>query len=467
MTILFLIVGILLPTTSGWLVLRLLEGKSPVLFRGERWVMGCVLGLTFTMELTFLMHIAGLISFTRIGFLSVQIILTVLLGILFFWRKPKGTPPSAYISAPLSRIGKVLALVLGLLVVAKLVSSFVILTSTPIFFDDEFKNWNMRGKLFYVTHELTLDVDLGDERISAEGLGSYPPALPMIKTWLATLEGKWNEPLVNSVQFVWVLGILALLFFALRRLVSLGWSLAGVDILASIPIFIMHSTASYAEIFLAVHIFISVSMLFFGLQCGDSALRSSLLRISALALGLLVFTKNEALLIYVPSVLLILILSLFFLRKHQQISMQEIRSALLAFALSLAILALPWILFKWTHGLTFGNAKAATGFAFGWQPEALKAIWTNTFLEGNWLLLFPLLFALILSRCRRAFRPSLTILIGFFFLVYFGQLFLYLFTSLSTEAVNQTGYARGLLHIVPVGVLIGTALLSSTVSRRD
>jgi hypothetical protein len=74
---------------------------------------------------------------------------------------------------------------------------------------------------------------------------------------------------------------------------------------------------------------------------------------------------------------------------------------------------------------------------------------------------------LILSRCRRAFRPSLTILIGFFFLVYFGQLFLYLFTSLSTEAVNQTGYARGLLHIVPVGVLIGTALLSSTVSRRD
>ena len=46
-----------------------------------------------------------------------------------------------------------------------------------------------------------------------------------------------------------------------------------------------------------------------------------------------------------------------------------------------------------------------------------------------------------------------------------GQLFAYLFTGLSQEALFQTGYARGLIHLMPVIVTVTTVLLYDAIYR--
>jgi hypothetical protein len=82
----------------------------------------------------------------------------------------------------------------------------------------------------------------------------------------------------------------------------------------------------------------------------------------------------------------------------------------------------------------------------------------NTFSEGNWLLLFPLFFGLLAFRWRDAFG-WLLIPTMFFLFVYVGQALLYLFTSLSREAILQTGYARGLIQLMPLIVMLTILLL--------
>ena len=80
MSLLFLTLGVALPTISGWLLLRAIEGTIPVLSHLERWAAGFIIGLTGTMYVTFLAHILGFIRLDFWGFLAVQITFASLLA---------------------------------------------------------------------------------------------------------------------------------------------------------------------------------------------------------------------------------------------------------------------------------------------------------------------------------------------------------------------------------------------------
>ena len=91
MIIIWLILGLVLPATSGWLILRILEWKTPVLFRFERWALGFLLGLTLTVFVTFVVHTALGMALTFKGYLIVQVGLTFLLSII--WIPIRKTTP--------------------------------------------------------------------------------------------------------------------------------------------------------------------------------------------------------------------------------------------------------------------------------------------------------------------------------------------------------------------------------------
>jgi len=479
MALLWLPVGIALPTISGWLLLRLIEGRDPVLFAFERWILGFIGGLTLTMYATFLAHIMGLIKFDFGGFLLVQVVLTGVLSLLYWkkhgsafsfqlsaFRKQKGSDvcPSASSSGPrgklmsgsLPRWRIILIAALVLWTALKITTGAITLVSTPPYYDDVFNNWNMRGKLFYETERLTLTIPLGDELFSRDGVSSYPPTVPMVKTWLATLKGEWSEGLINSIHILWYLSALILAFFVLIRIVPVLWALLGTYILSSLPLYLVHGMNSYADVFLSVHILAAVSMLLFAVQLKSS----TFLRLSALFTALLIFTKNEALLVYVPP--LVLILCIATIQSHprrEHLGAFGPLGPLGALLIPTLLILIPWLMFKATHELPFGNAKAISGLNIGWQDGVLYAVWINTFFEGNWVFLFPLLFGCLVTAWRRAFHSPLLILTAFFLITYLGQLFLYLFTSLSGEALRQTGYARGLIHLAPVACVLATVLL--------
>lgn len=76
------IFGIGLPTLSGVLFLALLEKNHPVLARTERLALGFILGMAYTMFLTFLIHVTTGIALALPLFLGIQIItLGILLGL--------------------------------------------------------------------------------------------------------------------------------------------------------------------------------------------------------------------------------------------------------------------------------------------------------------------------------------------------------------------------------------------------
>jgi len=182
-------------------------------------------------------------------------------------------------------------------------------------------------------------------------------------------------------------------------------------------------------------------------------------RLFALSTALMIFTKNEALVLHLP-VLLALLIGLFALRLRQR--RMAAGTAIRATGWlggCFLILVLPWLIYKWGSGLTFGNAKSIEGVFAGWQPNVLETLWTNTFFEGNWHLLFPLLFALMLFQWKRILRMPLLILAGFLLVSLALQTGLFLFTTLSTEALMQTGFARGVLQLSPVAVFLLMLLL--------
>jgi hypothetical protein len=446
MTFFFLPVGIFLPTIIGWMTIRLLEGGTPVLFRFERWTLGCVSGLTFTMLIVFIAHITGLIGFTFLGFLLVQLVTVFVLT--FFCRKhlfpPNNTYPPFRLSIPKSPYLIIIITIISIWTLIKIASGIALLVASPPYHDDAFNNWNMRGKLFYETNRLTLTIPLGDELVSSRGVSSYPPTVPMIKTWLALIHGQWNEGLINSVHALWYVSVLILTFFFLVRLAPPLFALAGTYALSSIPLFMMHGMSPYADVFLSVHILAAIGTLLFAIQKNNMGF----LRISMFFTALLPFTKNEALLVYAPPLLLI---TTMYLIKHKKMSYLFVLFA------SFVLFTFPWLSFKWFYDLPFGNAKAISGFALQWQSGVPYAIWIMTFFEGNWLLLFPTLFAGIAL-------PLLPMTV-FFFIAYIGQLPLYLFTSLGEEAIKQTGYARGLIHLIPIACVLTTALLYDVFRR--
>jgi len=464
MIIVIFLIGLALPTIVGWLALRALEGNAPVLTRWERWAAAAVLGPTLSMFVIFVLSIAGM-PLTRFSFLAVFVSIIALLAIPAFLRSrhpipipnPNPNPNPIPIPIPLPY----LTIPIALWIAIKVLTAAFLLISSPPFSDDVINNWNFRGMVFFHAQEFTLELQRGYGVVETDRVSAYPPSVPLFKTWLATLNGEWSDGLANAIHIIWYCCALILLFFALRRMATLWWSLIGTYMLASIPLYLMHGTLAYADLFLSLHVFLAISMLLHALREDDENRAMAYLRVSAFALAMLPFTKNEGIILYVPPLILAITGSLIWLRRR---GWHVLAPALWYIGLSATVL-IPWLGFKLMHDLPFGNAKAVSGFAFGWQAGALKAIVINTFMEGNWLLLMPLFFGLLLWKWRSAFRSTLILPILFILVVWIGQIGIFLFTSISNEAINQTGYARGLIHLLPLIVLVTTMLLAATVQK--
>jgi hypothetical protein len=289
----------------------------------------------------------------------------------------------------------------------------------------------------------------------------------LAKAWLATLAGQWDEGLINGIHALWYLSAIALVYLLLRRHVALPWALLGTYGFISLPLYLIQGLNAYGDVCLSVHLFAAIFLLFEAGMAQKPQQALSFLRLSAFAGALLPFTKNEALLLYLPPLLLLMTVCVWHLwHAHKLTIRQSLQSIVWQIVFVLLILG-PWLGYKWANGLSFGNAKSVASFDIGWQENVLQAIYINTFFEGNWLLLFPLFLFLLVLRWRHAFSWPVLTLTAYALVVYFGQFSLYLFTSLSTEALLQTGYARGIVHLMPIFVCLTGLLLADVFEKKN
>ncbi|NOS66783.1 MAG: hypothetical protein HOO67_00210 [Candidatus Peribacteraceae bacterium] len=477
-SLIMLIPGVVIPAVVGWLIIDLLEWDTSVIGRYEKWVMGFVFGMTFSMFCVFAGNVWLGIPLTLVGFAMIFAGLLVVLGAAWGIRRgrfmtsvkagaPPGRPYIADVMHSTPRPMMIALAVMGGWVLIRLLAMAGDTAVTPTFFDDAMDNWNLRGKLFFLQEKFSLAFPWDP----SPGVSSYPPTVPLSKTWLSTLAGGWHEGLVNMIHVVWFACLLALVYWTLRRMLSWEWSALGTIILASLPLELIHGMSPYADVFLSLHIFVGVSLLFHALKDrghesqGVSRNAPTYLRLSAFAIALIPFTKNEGWALYFPVLAFLYAATLGWLVYRKTMTVRQVMMTA-GFALLLAvIIAGPWIAFKFANGLAFGNAKGLD-LNFRWQPGVFASVIVNTFLEGNWGLLMPLFFGLLIARWRSAFRSPLLLLSAFILIPYLGQLFLYHFTGLSTEAILQTGYARGLIHLMPVIVVLTVLLLHDVILGR-
>lgn len=457
----FLLLGIAiaLPAVPGWLALRLLEGQSPVLGRAERIIWAAIAGPTLCMLVTTVVFWTGLISLNLAGFLIPWLILTIILfGIS--WQRGLLTRQSGtlVIFASPGKPTKLQWITLGFLMlwtIIKLGAGALDLATTPTYWDDSFNNWNMRGKVFFVTK--TLQPALQGESIqlsSPGGISSYPPNVALTKTWMATLNGVWDDTFENSIHVVWFLLLLGAFFWTLRRFSGIIVSLFGVYLLVSMPLVLLHGTNPYADIFVAMHLLITVSCLLQMAQADDhhSFLRWCLL--FGFCSALLTFTKNEGTALYLP----LCAVAAFWIvwRKIAMRTMtlaQALRLAAPGIVLFLCVGA-PWFLYKVFNHLSFGNGKYLSDLSLSFHADALKAIIFQLTHEANFLLLPLVIVVTGIVGWKRIFVLPYSILTFIGLIAVSLQIGIFIFTGLATEAVLQTGLARGMLHVVPLLLLL-------------
>lgn len=460
MTILAIIIGILFPAVNGWLLVRLLQFRTRVFDVIEEWAAGFTLGSTFTMFLTFCVHTTTGMPLSRWGFLAVQAGTFIILFVLSRLLPRPVAPLTGSHDRPIPRwLSVTLWMLTASIVLRALFAGTVFLLLTPAYLDDTLDNWNLRGTVYFHDQAMTLSLPGEDPENSRQTIGSYPPAVPLFKAWTASVAGAWSEPAANAVHLAWFICVLLLVARTVRRLAGRGWDLLSVYLLGSMPLYLMHGTNPYADAFLSLNVLLAVLCPLRALRAENVAVRSSLLRIGAVCAGLLPFTKNEAVLLYLPPLLLLIAVFLFIGWKTKRITSGEVLHAVLWYGGSLLLLTLPWLAFKWMNGLTFGNAKPIGTLGVAYQPGVLIAIAVNTFFEGNWLLFFPLLLTLLIWRFRAAFGRWLA-LSAFILIIYVGQMLIFLFTPLSVEALMQTGLARGGVQLLPLMTMLVVLLLA-------
>lgn len=468
MILLILLIGFGLLGTLGWCALRVTEGDAPVLSRAERVVWSLTLGPTLGMLLIFLVHWTGLVQLDIWGYvLPILAAIGVLLGICA--KRRLSLLPRVATHKSDQTAGAAARWAIGILLVwtlVKVVAGSYDLVSVPTYWDDAFNNWNMRGKMFYVQHALVLEIPLTKlETQSAAGVSSYPPTVPMLKAMLSSLRGEWSESLVNSVHAVWYVLLLAVFFLLLRRFTGSTVSGLGVYLLASLPLVLIQGMNPYADVFLALHLLLVMSGLLAVAHADDARAIRSWSALTCLAVGLFVFTKNEALLLYAPLCAIALLWILWRKRSHLGGKRALVRTVSLGLSIVLA-LVLPWLAFKWTHGLSFGNAKSVSGLAIAFNAKAVHAIWYQLMQEPNFLLL-PLVFVLSpLYGWKHLKDPILAVPAALTVLAFLEQSAIFVFTPLANEAIMQTGVARGQVHIAPIGLLF-VVLVWERMLRKD
>lgn len=455
-------IGIGVPSFTGWLFIRALEGPRRFLGRPLCCALGFLLGTMISMFSLFLLSGVLRFSLTKTSILITEgfLFLLSMVGWLLRCKKTDSAALGPHAS-PLSPWQWCVVTSLGAWTAFKVtVAASTFLLLVPTYLDDTFDNWNLRAKVFHHTQSFTLQLPRETLQESITGISAYPPMVPLFKASLTLLHGTWSEALANSVHVLWYFCILALIFGALKRLTALPWALLGTYGFASLPLPLLHGTNAYAEMFLSAHIFAALIPLALAWHTNEEHERIVFLSISAVFMAFLPFTKNEGTLLYLPPMLLIFVASLWRMAGRSLLQPKTATALFLWSAGLLLAFTLPWLLFKWGNGMSFGNAKPVGSLDFSWQEMVLQAITVNTLFEGNWLLLFPFLFALLLLQRRYAFSSPLLPFTAFFLILYLGQMPIFMFTPLSTEAIRQTGYARGLVHLAPVAVSLTTALLA-------
>ncbi len=178
MTLVWILLGLLLPTLCGYGCVRATEYRTPVLQNLERWTLATVLGGPLTMTAAFALYNTGLIRITLFGMSAAVLATLALCGAAYACLGHTASlPPPALAPSPNMRPWLRWLLAAGALWWAlKIGAAGLMLLGTPAFIDDVYDNWNLIAELdalnsMRATRTYTWGPDLSGTLDGAGGVG--------------------------------------------------------------------------------------------------------------------------------------------------------------------------------------------------------------------------------------------------------------------------------------------------------
>lgn len=276
----------------------------------------------------------------------------------------------------------------------------------PTLHYDSFTNWNIRSKISYEQGSLLLS--------DADGLvlkPHYPPLYHLIQLGAMQLVPEWSDSVANGVHFLITLSAFIAIFFLLKKLRSFDDALITITLIVGMPLMMLHTGGSYADITLISFALLSAVLLI-----------SDKLILSAVFVALCVWTKLDGL----PFCLLPWLLCMAFIKQPKA------KPIITALALSL-----PWLLFVWWNDLALtphGSSDLELSLP---SLVTCHLLLSSLFVGGS----FGLLWYLFIGKTQLRFSPTLLWAAWTFF----GYIAVYLFTSNTEYLLLGQSFDRQML----------------------
>lgn len=464
MWVFWYVIGLILTVSTGYYILRLCLRTSKAYFYRFEYIIYSF--LVWVICIPFILFIFGWIgvplslTWTLILILWINIFLIIVNNILkirinFVSLDIK----QQWIDYPLWI--KIWFAVFSLWIIMKILFGFLDIIKVPTYQDDAFGNRNYRAKVFYERESLVLDKQ--DKDYLWQGYKQYPLTPSLYKTYLMKFTGQRNEWLVNLPSFLFYICALVILFFTiLRRTKKLSWAGLWLFLLSWIPLYYIHWTNPYFDVFQWVYFFAALSIVYAFLQEDIS------ISLPVLFVWMLGYTKSEWLIIFMVSLFVTYILR-YLIRHKWTVSKKDFRT-FLRFLGSAVIINLPFIIFKLTHGLWFGNGEAnVTQTAIWLHTEIFYPLYTALFKWWCYNLIF---FFFVITLVYVLFKKRLNKASSLWFILWFGIsfwaiIFVYATTFTYQYVIDQTGINRSMMQIMPVLVTCFVLLIRDSYEKEN
>lgn len=338
-----------------------------------------------------------------------------------------------------------IALVFLLLTLAiRISSSLWVITNIPTYDFDAWNNWNLRAKVIYEQSGLPLDKE--DPFYLGGGIKSYPLHDSILKVWLATAVGQFEDRFINLTGLFYYLLLLAIFYFSLPQNMSRLIRILATYALSSLPLLVIHSQAAYSDILFSIYLFVAIISLFYFLAGAGL----SFYYLSGLSFAFSIWAKNEGLVILFP---VMVFASLVF------VAMRKVKFRDLFLNWFFTVLTiLPWLVFRFMYKLDFLSGDSST-FNFVFNYHFLPDVISTVFLRSHFNILWILVLAVAIFRFKDIWS---SLSLRYLFIALMALLIIYNSIILFTDkALDLSAAARVNLQLAPLAV----AFLAFSVQR--
>jgi Dolichyl-phosphate-mannose-protein mannosyltransferase len=440
-----MIFAFLFPTLLGYILVELVAPKGGLLKPLEKLAVSYCMGVGI---LTFVMFLLGAFGLPM-NLASIIIACSLLFIIPLIMVARNMAAPRFDVAGLVSGLKglKWYEWLFACLILFRICFSYFSALIKPIGDVDAFANWSLRAKAFFVTQGLSLGKLHG--YFVGGGQLNYPINIPLFETWIYNVLGAWNDLLVKAIFPTFLLALVIIFYYSMRRAYGRAFSLFSAYLLTTLPLLIYHSSSAYTDFPLSVYFSISVFYLVNYLESRDKRH----LIISALLAGMGAWTKSEGFYLVLISTA-VLALSFIVQKKDPK----SIIGGSLFYALIGLIFKIAWSLFNVFYRVPkegWQTIEYAKAIEYLYRlPVIFERFYKRFFFYGNWniawFMFVVMLIIMLLRSINNPVKPRQLYSLLICLLCLLAFVMIYYLTPNYTWLLDGTTVNRNTLLVMPI-----------------